>query len=270
MSPERQPQILKSLDLALRLLECFDDGRRERGVTDLARELGVSKATVYRILATLQRRAYVMQNPVTERYRLGPRLRQLGHVAATRIDLAVEARPYMEYLRDVTGDTVHLAILDGPEVVYIAKVEGTHPVQVVSHIGDRCPAHAVSTGKVLLAYAEPATLERILSTGLPQFNHLTHAAADDLRAELARIREAGYAINWGEWREEVRGVAAPLRDASGQVIAALGICSHASRLTEVRIAALTGTVVDIAARLSAHLGGRWPAGERVPTEAGSS
>ncbi len=269
MATPRRPQLLKSLDFALRLLECFDDGRRERGVTELARELGVSKATVYRVLATLEHRAYVAQNPITEQYRLGPRLRQLGHVAARRIDLPIEARPAMEQLRDLTGDTVHLAVLDGPDAVYIAKVEGTHPVQVVSHIGDRCPAHAISTGKVLLAHADAPTLARLLSAGLPRFTPLTHAAPEDLQAELARIRAAGFAVNWGEWRDEVRGIAAPVRDASGQVVAALGICSHVTRLTEARIATLTGTVVGVAAQLSTHLGAGTPETVAASTESGS-
>jgi IclR family transcriptional regulator, KDG regulon repressor len=247
-------QILKSLDVALRVLELFSGERPERGVTDIAAEIRVSKASIYRVLATLERRRFVVQNPSSGRYRLGPRLGQIGQLSLAGMNLPVEARPFMEELRDFTGEEVHLAVLDGDEAIYIAKVEGMQPVQVVSRIGDRSPAHCVSTGKVLLAHAGERFVGKVLEGGLICYTDRTHAAPSSLFGELEDIRRKGYAVNWGEWRTEVRGVASPVLDGTHQVVASVGICSPASRLDERAVEEYAPKVVEVAARLSTHLG----------------
>jgi DNA-binding IclR family transcriptional regulator len=247
-------QMLKSLDLALRVLGSFSSGRRERGVTELAREFGVSKATIYRVLVTLERHRYVAQNPVTGRYRLGTRLGQIVQSAGPRLDLAAEAQPYMEQLRERTREVVHLDVLDGDEVVVIAKLDGLQPVQVMSKVGDRGPAHCISTGKAILTYADPQAFDQVVAGGLTRYTERTHTTAGSLSRELARIREAGFAINWGEWRAEAHGIGAPVVDSSLRVVAALGICGPANRLTEDVVYAIAPAVADAANRLSVHLG----------------
>lgn len=259
MSPRADGPLLKSLDVSLQVLEALDNGAPERGVSDLAREVGASKAAVYRILTTLARRGYVAQNPVTAQYAIGPRLRRFSHVASGTLDLASVARPFLTELRDATLDTVHLAVLEGGEAVYIAKEDGLHPVQVTSRVGARCPAHCVATGKALLAFADGGVQERLLAAGLTRYTPLTHAAPDDFRQEMARIHERGCAINLGEWRTEVRGVAAPIFDSSGRAVAALGVCMPAQRMPDSRLGEACTLVTDIAARLSQHLGGGWTA-----------
>ena len=258
-------QILKSVDLALRVLESFRGEEPERGVTELAKQLGVSKATVYRTLTTLERRHYVAKNPISGRYQLGPVLRQLGQVALTRVNLPLEALPYMERLRDSTGEAVHLAVLDAGEAVYVAKVDGLRPIQVVSGIGTRCPAHCVSTGKALLAYADPGYVQKLVAGGLTRYTERTHASPDSLGEELAKIRERRYAINLGEWRGEVGGVAAPVLNGNQQVIAAIGICGPRTRLEEGDMESNTTTVLETADSLSAHLG----AGDYVSDPSGA-
>lgn len=247
-------QTLKSLDLALRLLGSFSSARRERGVTELARDFGVSKATIYRTLVTLERHRYVAQNPVTGRYRLGPRLGQLIHSAGPRLDLGAEARPYMEQVRERTKETVHLDVLDGKEVVVTAKLDGLQTVQVMSKVGNRGPAHCVSTGKVILAYGEPYLFDRVVADGLARYTERTHDTVGSLSRELAQIREAGFAVNWAEWREEAHGIAAPVVDSSLQVVAALGICGPSARLVGSVVSANAAAVADAARRLSIHLG----------------
>lgn len=253
---------LKSLDVSLQVLEALDNGAPERGISDLAREVGASKAAVYRILSTFARRGYVAQNPVTSRYAIGPRLRRFSHVASGTLDLLTVARPFLTELRDATLDTVHLAVLEGGEAVYVAKEVGLHPVQVTSRVGARCPAHCVATGKALLAHAGDETWQRLLGPGLTRFTPLTHAEPDDFRQEMARIQECGCAVNRGEWRAEVRGVAAPVFDGSGHAVAAIGVCSPDSRMPDSRFDEACETVKDIAARLSGQLGGM-PPGTRV-------
>jgi DNA-binding IclR family transcriptional regulator len=254
MAPRSAGPPLKSLDVSLQVLEALDAGVPERGISDLARDLGISKAAIYRILSTFARRGYVAQNPATSRYAIGPRLRRFSHVASGKLDLLSVARPFMLELRDVTLDTVHLAVLEGGEAVYIAKVDGLHPVQVTSRIGARCPAHCVATGKALLAHTDATVLDQLLGFGLTRYTALTHADPDDFRQELIRIRERGCAINTGEWRTEVRGVAAPIFDGSGCVLAAVGVCSPAPRMPDSRLPEVCASVMDAANRLSTQLG----------------
>jgi IclR family transcriptional regulator, KDG regulon repressor len=246
-------QTLKSLDLALRVLGSFSEWR-ERGVTELAQDFGVSKATIYRVLVTLERHRYVVQNPATSRYRLGPRLGLIVQSAGPRLDLATEAQPYMEQLRERTKEVVHLDVLDRDEVVVIAKLDGLQPVQVMSRVGDRGPAHCISTGKAILAYADPQALDLVVAGGLARYTERTHATASSLSRDLARIREAGFAVNRGEWRTEARGIAAPVADSTLRVVAALGICGPSTRLTEELVSAAAPAVIDAATRLSVHLG----------------
>lgn len=252
-------QTLKSLDLALRLLGSFSSARRERGVTELAQEFSVSKATIYRALVTLERHRYVAQNPVTGRYRLGPRLGQLVQSAGPRLDLGAEARPYMEQVRERTKETVHLDVLDGDEVVVTAKLDGLQTVQVMSKVGNRGPAHCVSTGKVILAYGERYLFDRVVAGGLARYTERTHDTAASLSGELEKIRAAGFAVNWAEWREEARGIAAPVVDGSLRVVAALGICGPSARLVGDVVTANAAAVSHAARGLSIHLGA--PEGE---------
>ena len=247
-------QTLKSLDLALRVLGSFSNERRERGVTELARDFGVSKATIYRVLVTLERHRYVVQNPVTGRYRLGARLGLITQSAGPRLNLAAEAQPYMEQLRESTKEVVHLDVLDGDKVVVIARLDGLQPVQVMSKVGDRGPAHCISTGKAILAYAGNQTFEQVVAGGLSRYTERTHATVDSLSRELARVREAGFAVNWGEWRAEAYGIGAPIADSTLRVVAALGICGPATRLTEEYISATAPAVIDAATQLSVYLG----------------
>ena len=266
--PRDGAPVLKSLDVSLQVLEALDGGAPERGVSDLAREVGASKAAVYRILTTLAQRGYVIQNPATTHYAIGPRLRRFSHVAAGKLDLVSVARPYMTELRDATLDTVHLAVLEGGEAVYIGKEDGLHPVQVTSRVGARCPAHCVATGKALLAFGDSAARERLLNAGLTRYTPLTHVEAVDFEREMARTRERGCAINTGEWRTEVCGVAAPIWDA-GEVVAAIGVCSPASRMPDSRLSEVSAIVTRIAARLSTQLGGMprlSDCGERMESE----
>lgn len=237
------------------MLEAFEEGRLEWGITELASELRVSKATIYRVLATFERRGYVVQNPENRNYRLGPGLRKISQSAVSSLmDLSVEARPFMEDLRNRTKETVHLAVLDGDEAVYVAKLEGLRPVQVVSSIGDRCPACCVSTGKVLLAYAGSDYVERMVVPNLVRYTVHSHGTLESLSKELARVREKGCAVNRGEWRTELSGVAAPVLDGARRVVAAIGICGLSSSLDNERVATITPIVKDVGVQLSAHLG----------------
>lgn len=248
------PQVLKSVSLALRVMEELSAAPSDVGVSELSRRLGVSKATVYRLLTTLESQGFARQNPDTARYGLGAALRRIAHASVLEFDLAADARSFLDELRDVSGHTVHLAVLEGTEAVYVARAASGNPIQVASAVGDRCPAHCVSTGKVLLAYADTTVVESLASNGLEPYTDLSPTSLDDLERDLERVRDEGFWINWGEWRREVRGAAAPVWGPTGTVLAAIGVCGPAAMLTDETLESLPAAVMDAAQRLSTHLG----------------
>jgi DNA-binding IclR family transcriptional regulator len=253
--PEHEGPQLQTLDLAIRVLEALDAAGAARGVSELTRTVGSNKATVYRILSTLAHHEYVVQDPETSRYRIGPRLQRFGRPGVGRFDLPEVGRPFLVELRDLSRENIHLAVLDGGDAIYIAKEAGLHPVQVVSSVGARCPAHCVATGKVLLAWADPELHDLLVSQGLAHYTPATHSDPESFRREMARIRAQGFAVNTGEWRQEVRGVAAPIFGSEREPIAAIGLCAPAERLPEHRIESLVPVVMDVAARLTSFIGG---------------
>jgi IclR family KDG regulon transcriptional repressor len=236
----------------LLVLETLARSAGARGVTDLAAETGLGKSNVHRVLKTLQSAGFVRQPPGGARYQPTLKLWELGARLHEGLDLTREARPHVAELARATQETVHLSVLDGAEVVYVDKLDSPQPIRAYSELGGRAPAHCVATGKVLLAFSAafpdlPQALERYTTRTI-----VDRAA---LLTALAEVRSKGYATNWGEWRERVRGLAAPIRDAQGAVVAAIGVSGPAERFTRSRMSDMSGGVVQAAAAISAALGG---------------
>ena len=259
MSTEREPrpkgpQRMRSLNSSLDVLEALGEAGTDLGVSELSRTMGVSKATVHMILANLCARGYAIKDPVTARYRLGLKPWELGMVAIDSLELPAIARPQLQRLSDRTGETSHLAVYSQGEALYLDKVVSLNPVQAYTRIGGRAPAYCVATGKALLAHQSPAEIERICELRLQRFTPLTITLASKLKQELAGIRSTGVAINRGEWRQEVVGVAAPIRDHRGDVVAAVGLSGPAYRFSVERAIALGIDVSASADAISASLG----------------
>ncbi|HEY8370851.1 MAG TPA: IclR family transcriptional regulator [Thermodesulfobacteriota bacterium] len=244
---------LRSVDRALALLECLAGLPQPAALGDLARRLMVSKAGAFRLLATLKRRGFVRQLE-DGRYALGLRCWEVGWAVLGEGGIREAAAPTMAALVEQTGESVHLAVYDAGDVVYIDKREGSQPVRAYSHVGGRAPAHCVATGKVLLAFAGEAEWERVMRAGLRRFTPRTIVDPVDLRSELAAVRAQGYSLNRGEWRAEVAGIAAPIRDFTGGVVAAIGISGLATHYTAARIRQMVPQVQAAAAEVSRQLG----------------
>lgn len=238
----------------LHILEVLVESAHPRGVSELAADLGLARSNVHRVLKTLEAAGYVRHAPGASTYVPTLKVWEMGVRVHARLDIASEAGPAIAELARLTHETVHLSVLVGEEVVYVAKRDSPEPVRAYSSLGGRAPAHCVATGKVLLAYrdAPPPGAEDGTLLG---FTPRTLTTRADLQAALADVRARGYAVNWGEWRDRVRGVAAPIRDARGQVVAAIGISGPAERLTRARIAEVTPCVVAAAREVSIALGG---------------
>lgn len=255
-----------SVNHALDVLELFAAARRELGVTEISQHLGFSKSSASRMMALLERRGYLRRNGRSGRFFLGIRPYEIGCVAVTHWGLKDVALPYLERLRDTCDETSHLVVLDGTDVVYIEKLESSHPVRIDSQIGGRAPAFCVAHGRALLAH-HPEVLERVLAADLPRFTPRTITDPEALRRELARARRQGYAANNQEWREGVCGVAAPIWNHAGSAAAALSLSMPATRFTRARLDVMIPLLKEVAADLSRALGYAGQEGSRPrPTD----
>lgn len=224
-----------SVDKALWLLQLVGE-RQALRVAEAADLLGVARSTAHRLLTALRRRGLVMQDRPNGAYRPGPALYEIGLAAVSRIDIRRVARPVLEQLREQTGETASLAVLEGTTIRFVDCVESPRSVRVGDRTGVTRQAHASAVGKAILAGLSDAELDRRYPGGdLPAAT--TPAAITDaavLRAEIAEIRARGYALNWEESSEGVCAVAVALRDTVGQPLAGLGVAAPSSRMGEVR------------------------------------
>jgi DNA-binding IclR family transcriptional regulator len=204
---------------------------RDAGLAELAGGTGLQPSTAHRLLATLAAAGFVSTDPISRRYRLGSRLTVLGRVAEQREeDLIDAARPSLEALHGNLDETANLVILDGTTIVYIDQIESSRAVRMFSEVGNRVPAHASAAGKAMLAAHDDDALRRILDrSDLLKVTANTITDRDELIAELDSIRERGFAIDNGEFDDDVVCVAAPIVRGFA-VVAALSVSGPAGRM----------------------------------------
>ena len=250
----------QSLERGLAILSAFRSGRPLLGISELAREVGLSRSTAHRYIATLAGLGYLQQDPTTRKYRLGPRVLDLGFSAINSMDVRELAAPHLQALSDETGHTVNMAVLDGADVVYIERCrtsrQGQRDIDLNLHVGSRLPAYCTSMGKVLLASLSPDRLAEVLDS--MQFvqrgpNTLTDRAA--LLGELDRVRTNGLAVNNEELAYGLRSIAAPVRSQTGEVVAAINLAAHRSMVSLDSLVAHLGPPLQrTAAEISARIG----------------
>jgi IclR family KDG regulon transcriptional repressor len=249
---------IRAVGRALRLLSLLSDGR-PRTLTELSEEIGINSSTTFRLLTTLARHSYVARDGQMQEYRLGISCLELARAYQESSDIRRVALPELERLRDETKETVHLAVLDKMEVVYIEKLHGLHAIGIMhSQVGGRAPAHCTGLGKVLLAYADPGLVRSYYTqTGLPCFSDATIGNVDSLLKHLQEIRSQGYALDLGEHEAEVRCVAAPIFGMSGKVLAAISVSGPASRMQALETqTALIQNTMAAASMISSRIGFR--------------
>ena len=237
----------------LAVLEVLALADRPRGVTGIADELGLAKSQVHRLLQTLIERGYVRQDPDSGRYACTLKLWEYGALVADRVDVRHVATAHLKALADRTSETVHMSVLEGTEALYIEKIDSPKPVRAYSRIGGRAPAYCVATGKALLAYA-PQSVLTLFEGKLERHTPRTIVTFEELKRELARVREQGYALNRGEWRETVCGVGVPIFGADKKALAAVGISGPLERLTPGVLRDFAPLVMDTGRAISRELG----------------
>src|SRR3954447_2846151 len=221
----------QSLERGLAILSAFRSGRPLLGVSELGRDIGLSRSTTHRYVATLAALGYLQQDPPTKKYRLGPRVLDLGFSAINSMELREVAAPHLRELSDATGYTVNMAILDGTDIVYVERCRSSQAKQreidLNLHVGARLPAYCTSLGKVLLAFLPPdqqrARVQRITFARRGP-NTLTTRPA--FVAELKRIRGDGFAINNEELAYGLRSISAPLLTHDGAAGASINLAVH--------------------------------------------
>jgi IclR family transcriptional regulator, KDG regulon repressor len=245
-------------DRTLAALEALGDELGGLGVTDLGRRLGVDKSTAHRLLGTMAARGFVRLNPHTQRYQLGLRLVALGAIAARGVDLTDVARPVIETLRDETGEATSLAVYSEGEAIFLAKATSDRALTVNHGVGTRMPAHCSALGKVLLAgHRDPEEFDRVIAQrGLAPNTPRSISDAEVLRHHLKMVTARGWALDDEEFALGLRCMAAPVRDAAGDVVAAVGLSGPTNRVSHERVEALAERVRWASTTLSEQLGYR--------------
>jgi DNA-binding IclR family transcriptional regulator len=268
LASERQ---IRSVAKALTILNILAGNGREMSLAEICRESGQAKGTAHGLLATLKDFGYVEQDSFEGKYRLGVRLFEIGSIVANSWDVRRVAAPYIERLVEEFEETVHLAVLNEDQVLYIDKRESRRSIRIVSQIGIRLPAHCSGVGKALLAHLSPTELNRVIAShGLPSYTKNTITDRHRLQDELEKIRQRGYSVDDEEIMEGLRCVAAPIKDNTGSVCAAISVSGPTARLSGDMFDLAVKLVLDTASEISANLGyqrsgnGELYGSERVP------
>lgn len=246
---------IQALERAFSVIDVLADSDRAIGLVDLSKRVGLHKSTVHRLIMVLERHGYVERDNVLGTYRLGWKLCELGMRTVAKLDYPIVARPFLEDLVELTGETAHLGVMRSGEVYSLVNVESSRQVRSPATVGRRNAVHCTSLGKAILAFANPQETERFLSTALlKSFTPKTITQPEQFREELQKVQKLGYAMDDEEVEEGLRCVGAPVRDYSGKVIAAISIAGPTSRLTLDRMDVVSGHVIRVAAQLSERLG----------------
>jgi DNA-binding IclR family transcriptional regulator len=253
---ENNPYAIEVLNVALDVIESLSSAdRAPRRPGDLARQLGVHRGRIFRILKTLEQRGYVEAHPTLPGYRLGLKFLELGEQVREHIDLRRVAEPVLRELAQKTGDAAHLLVLSGTSAVCVDRYQGAHMLQVTTPIGRPLPLHVGASPKILLAYLPEQERERLIQEmELTPFTPNTITDRDELRRCLEEIRAQGYAIDEEDFEIGVYAVGAPIRDHTGRVVAGITVTVPESRYNLRRRQQLIELVVDAADRISARLG----------------
>jgi len=254
--------MVNSVGKALDVLQAFDQGTPSMSIGQLSVQLRMPKSSVHRLVATLEQRGYLTRESGSGKYRLGAKVLQLGSVALAGLDLRQSARPHLEQLGRELGDTVHLAVLEDGDVIYIDKIESPRKVQMISHVGGRAPAHCTGLGKAMLAYRPEQEIRSMVARrGLRAYTPATITNVEELLGHLAAVRLRGYAIDQGEHESMVRCVAAPIWDYQDCVIAAVSATTIMASWAPSHLNAMVTNVLAATRAISESVG--WSAHDSV-------
>ncbi|WP_134704204.1 IclR family transcriptional regulator [Ammoniphilus sp. YIM 78166] len=242
-----------SLDNALSVLDLFTLEDSEWRIKDIAEQLGVAQGTAHRLVTTLVSEGFLTKDPLSHTYRLGTSILALGSVVHSRNVLHRMSLPILEKLRNQCQETVHLAVLKNLESTYLSKIDSSHPVRLLSHVGKQNPAHCTSSGQVLMAFQPSAMIEQFLERKLEKYTSRTITEPEALRQLLIKIRQQGFAISVEEYHDGVSSVSAPVKNPQGYAIACVTVAGPIQRIHQGTIPKITKWVVLAAEEITRHV-----------------
>lgn len=255
MTDDSPKSTVFSLARGLSVLDVVAAANAPIGITDISRELNLAKGSVSRLVATLVQAGYLTRNQATRKYELGIRLWELGSRAISRIEIHGVARPVLEDIHERTGETVHLSVLSSEgAMVFLDMLEATRSIRPTFKLGDHTPAHCVANGKALLACMSPRQRDDLLTDRLRLYTDTTIKTKAQLLEALEEVRQAGYAINRGEYRPDVSGVAAAVCDRTNFAVGAIGISLPTISASDEKMEELGALVAEGAQKVSRALG----------------
>lgn len=256
-SKKKSQKTIGSVIKAVEIIELLSSTDEELGATEISNRLNYGVSATYHILNTLKITKMIEQDNKTKKYRLGLKLWKIGKMAREQNHLSSFIKPYLKNLRDLTGETVNLTILDNGEIVYIAQEESNKLIRMFTKIGARVPLHCSAAGKVLLAFQPKDKQDSIIE--ILNFNRFTDKTVTEpriLKKELQSIRQKGYAFDDEEREYGVSCIAAPIFDFDREVIAAISISGPTSRLDRKIKESFIEEILKITNDISSQLGYR--------------
>lgn len=244
----------QAVQRAVSLLKLFSDAKPQWGLTELARAAGLNKTTVYRLLTALASEGLIARSPASEDYRLGPEAIAIGARALRSNDLRTVSREFLAALAQKSDETATVEVLVEADVLIVDEVHSRKWLHASPSVGTRWPAHATSTGKVMLAHLSDSDRKAVLRVPLSQPARRTITTLAVLRDELARVRAQGYATAVGELEDGYSAMGAPVRDHEGQVVAAVGLGGPSARLPQERLKTLLPLLLEATEGISQRLG----------------
>jgi IclR family transcriptional regulator, KDG regulon repressor len=232
---EKSNYVIQSVSHALDVLEQFSGNVDEIGVTELSKRLKLHKNNVFRLLATLEARGYIEQNKVTENYRLGLKCLQLGQTFIHQMGLLLQSRSILDDLSKVTRESAYVAIRKGGAIIPLDFVEPVRAVRVISFLGTVLPVYCTAAGKVHLVFEAEGGANQDLADRLERHTDKTIVDRNALREQMTMIGELGFAVERGEFAEDVNAVAVPVRDYTRSLVGTLVVVGPEHRLTDERI-----------------------------------
>ena len=252
--PER-PVHVKSVAKAIRLIDCLAEAKRPLSLQELAQNVNMPKSTVHGLLTPLRERGMIEQ-ATDGKYHLGIRLFELGSVVSSMWNIVSIARPHLQHIAMITGQSAQIAMIDKGEVLILDHAEANSSLRVVTEVGDRFPVHSTAAGKAILAFLPTVQVESILRSGMPSFTPHTITTMEDMSMELAKIRQDVFAVEDGESRIGLRSAAAPIFDINATPRYAVSIIGMFRRTLNDDFLAARDMICTAAELISKELGYR--------------
>jgi IclR family transcriptional regulator, KDG regulon repressor len=244
---------VRAVDRALDILLCFTQEKPVLSLTEIADDLGISKSTVHRLLATLECKRFLLRDSVTGKYHLGFRFLEMASQVFEDVDQHW-VLPHLNHLAEESGETVDLAVLDESHVIYLQVVESKQRVKISATKGQRLPAFCTASGKAILANLPEDQLQKTLGFGLVRYTENTPLVFGNLKEDLDETHVRGYAISEQEYEKDINAVGAPILLADGYPIAAISIVGPSFRMPRERMVALGHTIQKEIVSISHEVG----------------